>query len=617
MFRDPPPECEGCRSITKGKKMLSSDFFSNEQVIGKFHGFQRCGMEFHANVVFFDREEFQSMPLYGQFLLIQLDIPSEALLGRIVSLQPVGTLASRAFEDYQLPSSRKRQRFLNVPWQDELKYRGNILILGVLKSSKDGDLLFVPSHRRQPRCNSLIAFPTGEVLQEIAGHNIDGAVIGHFALGEFIYAEGGTIMESKDWMEVLSPEVLIRFPVSNLIARRSLVFARAGFGKSNFNKLLFSELYKQNPTVTKRYDKKVPVGTLIFDPDGEYFWPDDKGRPGLCDVPELQDKLVVFTAREGPSPFYSSFVANGIRLDIRKLSPTVVLSTALSFQKQEQQNVLKLKALDPQRWKGLVELIDKSGNRAPLQKIRAFLDLEKGQESEALAARSNMTAVVQTLHDDESHLLEMLMMALSEGKLCVVDISLLHSSASLILSGLLLRLIFDHNQAEYTKVKSASIPTIAVIEEAQSVLTEKSPAANAYRDWVKEGRKYDLGSFLITQQPGSIPNEILSQSDNWFALHLLSATDLRTLQKANAYFSQDILRMLLNEPIPGHCSFWTSVGGKPYPISTRILSFEHKYRMLDPGYNKQMASTFVQRLRSKILAPVQQGQEAVLEPILA
>ena len=159
---------------------------------------------------------------------------------------PVGTLASREIEDYQLLSLRREQVFSNVSWQDGLKYRGNILVLGVLKSDCDSHLLFVPSHRRQPHCNSLIAFPTGEVLQEIAGHNVDGAVIGHFALGEFIYAEGSTIARVEDWMEMLSPEVLIRFPVSNLIARRSLVFARAGFGKSNFNKLLFSELYKQN-----------------------------------------------------------------------------------------------------------------------------------------------------------------------------------------------------------------------------------------------------------------------------------------------------------------------------------------------------------------------------------
>jgi len=53
------------------------------------------------------------------------------------------------------------------------------------------------------------------------------------------------------------------------------------------------------------------VGTIVFDPDGEYFWPDDKNRPGLCDVPHLRDRMVVFTNREAPSPFYQSFVAGG------------------------------------------------------------------------------------------------------------------------------------------------------------------------------------------------------------------------------------------------------------------------------------------------------------------
>ena len=44
--------------------------------------------------------------------------------------------------------------------------------------------------------------------------------------------------------------------------------------------------------------------------------------------------------------------------------------------------------------------------------------------------------------------------------------------------------------------------------------------------WVKEGRKYGLGAVLVTQQPGSIPAELLSQGDNFFVFHLLSAGDL-------------------------------------------------------------------------------------------
>ena len=84
----------------------------------------------------------------------------------------------------------------------------------------------------------------------------------------------------------------------------------------------------------------------------------------------------------------------------------------------------------------------------------------------------------------------------------------------LILSSLILRKIFDHNQDQFTEIVPETIPVLAVVEEAQSVLTERSVAAEPYIEWVKEGRKYDLGTVLVTQQPGSIPNEILSQGDN-------------------------------------------------------------------------------------------------------
>jgi uncharacterized protein len=143
----------------------------------------------------------------------------------------------------------------------------------------------------------------------------------------------------------------------------------------------------------------------------------------------------------------------------------------------------------------------------------------------------------QTLHQKDSALISRLTEALRQGKLCVLDVSQLHDAQSLILSRILLRYFFQLNQEEFTKSHSRSIPIITVIEEAQSVLTERSPAAEPHRAWVKEGRKYDLGALLITQQPGSLPPEILSQGDNWFVLHLLAMTDLKTLQRANAYFS--------------------------------------------------------------------------------
>jgi uncharacterized protein len=340
------------------------------------------------------------------------------------------------------------------------------------------------------------------------------------------------------------------------------------------------------------------VGTVIFDPDGEYFWPDDKGRPGLCDVPALEDKVVVFTDRKNPSSFYQSFVAGGIKLDIRRLRPGDVISIALGAERQEQQNVRKLRGLPQDRWETLVNLIDANGNATPLDDICRLLDLDlQRQEAEALAARANMTAIVKMLHDKSSQLMDMLVHALSEGKLCVIDVSQMRGGQSLVLSGLILRRIFDRNQQEFTAADPKTIPTIAVVEEAQSVLNENAPAAEPYIAWVKEGRKYDLGALLITQQPGSIPVEILSQGDNWFIFHLLSAADLTSLKRANAHFSDDLLSSLLNEPIPGQGVFWSSVGGKPYPISLRALSFEGVFSMRDHDYNQPAGHTYAQILR--------------------
>jgi hypothetical protein len=315
-------------------------------------------------------------------------------------------------------------------------------------------------------------------------------------------------------------------------------------------------------------------------------------------VPALQDKIVVFTSRKGPSPFYDSFVAGDIKLDIRRLSPSDVTAIALGPERQEQQNVRKLKGLDQRSWEKLVDLIDQYGNQAPLGEIGDILELDSNkQEAQALAARANMTAIVRTLHDKSSQLMDMLIYALSRGKLCIIDVSRLHGSQSLILSGLILRRVFDRNQEEFTKAEPKTIPTIAVVEEAQLVLNEKANASDPYIAWVKEGRKYDLGALLITQQLGSIPVDILSQGDNWFLFHSLSAEDLTTLQRANAHFSADTLSILSNKPTPGQGVFWSSVGGKPYPVSLRALSFERMYRALDPTYTQAAITTFVQQLK--------------------
>ena len=576
------------------------DLFPKSKVVGVFRGFRDGGLEFHADITLPYDERLRDIPMHGQFILGQLETPEEAVLGRITSISADGKLTSSAGEQYSIRSVADGRDVPDNLREAYLRYRVDIRILGVLRNGDvDGGLVFVPSHRRLPHVGSRVAFLADDVLKHVAGDRGTGAELGHLAFGEYVYGAGDARLEETPWMRVKDPRVSVRFAIENLVSRRTFVFARAGFGKSNLNKLLFSTLYTTTPKVQKRGKRQVPVGTVIFDPDGEYFWPDDKGRPGFCDVPHLRDRLVVFTSRAAPGAYYGSFVAGGVRLDIRRFRPSDIVSIAVPAERQDQQNVRKLRGMNPAAWSDLVELIDQYGNSAPLAQIQDLMNLESGQEVEALAARANMTSIVRMLHDKGSTLIDVLMEALSAGKLCVVDVSQLRGGPSLILSGLILRRIFDRNQEEFTNAEPRTIPTIAVVEEAQSVLNDRHPASAAYVEWVKEGRKYDLGAVLITQQPGSIPADILSQGDNWFLFHLLSEGDLRSVRGANSHFSKDLLSSLLNEPIPGHGVFWSSAGEAPYPIPFRGLSFEAMYETIDPFYDKPQIDTYALGLREQ------------------
>jgi hypothetical protein len=580
--------------------------FPKERRDGVFRGFQQGGLEFHADLALPYRNELQNVPMHGQFLLVQLENEDEAVLGRIASFSSDGKLSFGSGEEFNIRAMLEERPVPDDLREQYLRYRVNIRVLGCVRV-QNGGLTFVPSHRRLPHVGAKVAFPSDEVLKALAGHEVDGAALGHFALGEFVYYGGAKKADVKDWMRVMQPEIQVRFAVQNLVSRRSFVFARAGFGKSNLNKLLFSQLYAGDPVVAKR-NRQAPVGTLIFDPDGEYFWPDDKGRPALADVPHLQDKLVVFTPRQAPSPFYGSFVVQGIRLDIRRLRPADVIAIALDAERQSQQNVLKLKGMSQHAWHRLVDLIAAHGNNVNEGEVCELLHLDpERQSAEAIAARSNMAVIVQMLHDPSSRMMDLLLKALEDGKICVVDLSQLRGRAGLVLSGLILRRIFDRNQQEFTAAEGKTIPVIAVVEEAQSVLDEKASAAEPYVAWVKEGRKYDLGALLITQQPGSIPTELLSQGDNWFIFHLLSASDLGAAKRANAHFSDDLLSSLLNEPIPGQGLMWSSISGTPYPVPFRVASFELMYTQLDPHYDKPAVETYASRLRA--------GNEEVLREL--
>jgi hypothetical protein len=163
---------------------------------------------------------------------------------------------------------------------------------------------------------------------------------------------------------------------------------------------------------------------------------------------------------------------------------------------------------------------------------------------------------------------------LRHNRVVIVDISLLGGEDSLATTGMLMRRIFHNNVRHLTDVAGQTVRCLAVLEEAQTMLGDRVlDDRNVFVRWVKEGRKYGLGCILVTQQPSSISSQIISQGDNFFAMHLLNENDLQTLKKHNAYFSDEILGFLRGEPIPGNCYFW-SAPNQPFVLPARVRNFE-------------------------------------------
>ena len=146
--------------------------------------------------------------------------------------------------------------------------------------------------------------------------------------------------------------------------------------------------------------------------------------------------------------------AGDVRLDIRNLVARDVVGIAVSSDRQEQQNVIKLKGVADSNWRQLVDTIAVKQYQATDDEVGNLIgysgDQIKNNPGEINAARSNINNIVKLLHDPNSLLIDGTIEALKEGKCVVIDISMLSSTAGYNIAGLLMRKIFSYNQENFT-----------------------------------------------------------------------------------------------------------------------------------------------------------------------
>jgi hypothetical protein len=522
---------------------MASEKALGKNPIGIFKGFTESGREFLAEMVTPYQPEFA--PLLGSFILVKVR-DDRALLGRITQFYPVGSMAGTEADEYLSHLQRLDQSVPEDVKELRLRYNVKVRLLGTVELRKN-DFGYRPGVRTLPHLGASVCEPTDETLQFVCNARLeeekDAVPIGQYALGDMQF-----------------PGLTVKFSFSRLLSKRTMVFARAGYGKSNLIKLLVSRLYEQPQK----------VGLLIFDPEGEYSFRDAQGLPGLADVPGVGERLVVFTDRRPPAPHYERVIAGSVRLNLTRIRASHVVDICLPEGRRNAVYATRLKGFRPVEWARLVELLHQEGFRLSEERIKTEFDIRRDPD----AVIRNITPIVRRLHDPTCQLPLSVIYHLAQGHIVVVDISLLSSGSGQQVAGLILKTVFDHNVAHFTADdQDAVIPVVAILEEAQNVLSSQAMTEDSpFVEWAKEGRKYKLGAILVTQQPGAVSDQLLSQADNFFALHLVSTVDLDALQRNNAHFSNDILSYILNEPIEGNAYFW-SAPSQPYVISTKLLDF--------------------------------------------
>lgn len=176
--------------------------------------------------------------------------------------------------------------------------------------------------------------------------------------------------------------------------------------------------------------------------------------------------------------------------------------------------------------------------------------------------------------------------------LTIIDLSLLPSDVTSIITSVIARMVFEAQQ-RYLKLNKACLPTVLVMEEAHYFVKRYNDDAEntgptiqcckVFEKIAREGRKFGLGLVLSSQRPSELSPTVLSQC-NSFLLHRISNDrDQELVQR----LLPDNMRGILRE-IPSLPSQYAVLLGwaseLPVMVKMRTLPAIQRPQSDDPDY---------------------------------
>jgi DNA helicase HerA-like ATPase len=325
-------------------------------------------------------------------------------------------------------------------------------------------------------------------------------------------------------------------------------------------------------------------GKLIFDLNGEYYLNGTKTY-GLGSINEqaIKDNLIVYSDKEVTTNNRFQY-GGSVRLNMHKhLSIGDILNFSAGFSEVMKSFLNYLEEEQVQDFISKIGSYVSNPQQLHIDYPDFWAEMKKaGDEASAkktiAAIRKRLAFLIDEnkgLHSGSSTLVEDVFEALKQGKTVIIDLSLRDNQEATIISNIFMRKLFEHNKREFTSNKAKEvINTVIVVEEAQNVLSDEFVRSNAnpFVRVAKEGRKFGLGLVAITQRPSAISEEIRSQAENFFVLHMGNSKDIKALVESNINYDGVISKFVQSETIPGN--LYMVSANQSFVLPVRVIEFE-------------------------------------------
>lgn len=535
--------------------------------------------------------DLSKAPRLGDLVLIRDEATNHTWLARVEKQSHV----SIELHEQEVRNAIARgQTSLGMELSDHEKemYLGHDYELKLLGEIRD-KLNFAPVVRILPPRGSTVNHLKADDLKQLVMLDSDGTTIGYYAVGDEVHDSD-------------SNQIPVKFSVKRFVSRRSAIFGVAGFGKSNLMKNILAEL-----TVSER-----TVGKLVFDLEGEYAFGGGnqaKKRFGLADIPSVAERLVVYTNAKRDEPEYQAVIAGAPVLNLGEIAPRKAVSTLLPESRQERVYADLLRGLTTEKWKKILDLVARGGYDTDTVEVAKILGIAHDDNLVSIQGMIRALVPMTKGHSASSSMMRDVFDNLKMGATVIIDLSGMGLDAAYNLTSFIVDELFEANQTAF--VAGGNVPEVIVfVEEAQNLLSDRQVReGNPIARLAKEGRKYNLGLVYVSQQPGAIAKEILTQTNTFFVLHLLSKVDIKALQDINPHYEGVIADFVQMESLQGHAYIYSTVPEMPtqsYVFATKATAFQETIQSLKK--RPTSGASDIRKYRAEVISQLSEILKTVL-----